>query len=910
MSVEELNSLKEEIYLKLREFEQKTTEKLNAQTTEINSNYEQFREKMDNILSNNRQIIESVIAEKINYEKIQFLENFQKKADGMLISHEIRINNINKDIGNMKTKYDRTIVDNLSVPGFIGPSCQYKSIAEYISYNRDEFSRLKYEKENLKQDLKEIRTKVDNQFKQIISLVDNSIERCKEYANDKIVEYKGHFDTKFDEFGERAMEIRLELRDTKTDMKERMNDLKLETEKVLSMNEKFNEFDEKISNTNLKIDKINYDINKLYEKSKNIEKNKDLDKIKKDFEKMKRDFERIKKMISENRSKNKGKEREKDNKNNNSKIYVSTIENDNMNKITNGIKKKEKGRASLFLPDDKRTFSNLPESSTLKAIYDIRNSLEKLNFNSPYKNNPNYEEGIKNKSIMSIKSKKSESTKALLINDSKESPKDEKKIDFEISNNNDFNINKKTIENIQKENNEEKNININNKIQKIQNIIVDKENKVFQIENKNNLNIVIEKSEKLEITDNSISILTNSIKNENKEKEAKTISDFSILQNEKKSKNSTNIKPFVNCLVEENINNITLTNENNFNKENIINKNNIELNKSNNIGEKIFPMINIQTNSLNLKSDNSTLKNNNIMQSELVNKNNLINNNNKIVNNNNILINNNHFQNNNINKLINNINISKVNNNNSDFNNNDIVSNYNDNIDNHNIYNRNNSESKNNSESNTIINNSTSNIFNSNRSSSKRNSFKKNNYYHNNSIFNKDNKKIDKNKNFLLNYNSRNSKKNKHKYEMTQWKNNSNDFFNSQEMVEKAIRPTLSPYLPKLGLNYVGLNVENKEDEDFDDIRISYSGNKLQNLRLEGIGISSPNSQKIERKKIRLQGICNEAPLKISAAFGRTAYTFIDKNNDKNKIYSIKNFKRKKGSDRDNLDLFFAPNNK
>ena len=149
--------------------------------------------------------------------------------------------------------------------------------------------------------------------------------------------------------------------------------------------------------------------------------------------------------------------------------------------------------------------------------------------------------------------------------------------------------------------------------------------------------------------------------------------------------------------------------------------------------------------------------------------------------------------------------------------------------------------------------------------------------------------------------------------------NSKDKYFNCQTNLQintNSLRPIIPPSDCLTGVNYVGLNVDNiktqedDDDDDLDDFRISMSGKRLHNLRLEGIGISSPNSQKIERKKVRLQGISTEPPLKISAAFGRTAYTFINNDNQKNKLHSIKLVKRKKDVNKSNLDVFFGPNNK
>ena len=101
----------------------------------------------------------------------------------------------------------------------------------------------------------------------------------------------------------------------------------------------------------------------------------------------------------------------------------------------------------------------------------------------------------------------------------------------------------------------------------------------------------------------------------------------------------------------------------------------------------------------------------------------------------------------------------------------------------------------------------------------------------------------------------------------------------------------------------MGLNNEKyrKNDSIYDDIY--YESEIKNNLKLERLGIPSPNSQKPRKKKIKLEGLSTEAPLKISAAFGRTAYTFIDKNNNK-KIYSIQMIKKKPETEK--LDIFFG----
>ena len=189
-----------------------------------------------------------------------------------------------------------------------------------------------------------------------------------------------------------------------------------------------------------------------------------------------------------------------------------------------------------------------------------------------------------------------------------------------------------------------------------------------------------------------------------------------------------------------------------------------------------------------------------------------------------------------------------------------------------------------------INNNSNNNSCNSNSSSNK--TIKKNNF-----------SQINSEKYYKPNSTEYHKHNKKNKY----WKNNEiilNDSLSKQRIENcPELQQKQQKFVPKLGINYITLNADNMQEIDFDNIRMSFSGSKKQNLRLDGIGM-----QKIPHKKLRLYGISTDAPLRLSPAFGRTAYTFIDNNNDKNKLNFIKIVKPN-NVNKGNLDIIFAPNN-
>ena len=155
-----------------------------------------------------------------------------------------------------------------------------------------------------------------------------------------------------------------------------------------------------------------------------------------------------------------------------------------------------------------------------------------------------------------------------------------------------------------------------------------------------------------------------------------------------------------------------------------------------------------------------------------------------------------------------------------------------------------------------------------------------------------------------------NFKKGRKKFNLSQPNNkNSNFISNTNSNYINNNSNTNQLYLSERdfppGINLVGLNNEKINRKNSVDSNIFLEPERENNLKLEGLGIYSPENQRPKKKKIKLQGISTEAPLKISAAFGRTAYTFINKNNNK-KIYSIQTIKKRPENEK--LDIYLGSN--
>jgi adenylate kinase family enzyme len=207
----EIIELKNEFLKELREIETKLDKKFEKQTIILDTINKEQEEKINLTIQKNEQLYDSMISQKLKIEKITELSIDQKRLNDMLISHEMRINNLLTENKKLSSNYDTIITDNLSVPGYIGASCTYKNLSEYIQSNIKEIQIIKKEKQNDKKLAEDIKSKLDYFMKNMLNLVDNTVTRCKQYTDNKQIYLEKILNNKLVEFNEKNMELRTQI---------------------------------------------------------------------------------------------------------------------------------------------------------------------------------------------------------------------------------------------------------------------------------------------------------------------------------------------------------------------------------------------------------------------------------------------------------------------------------------------------------------------------------------------------------------------------------------------------------------------------------------------------------------------------------------------------------------------------
>ena len=208
MSKDEIISLKNELFKEIHDVENTINQKLLKKFHDNEENIAEHFKKFNKMFIKGESLLNSLSTQIVNLDKINELENFRHKMDSIMISHEIRINNNIKDIKDMKFRYDKEINENLTVPGFVGPSCKFKSISGYISSNIDEISKIKIENEVFKKENKDLKKKVEEIIKTCLKLIDNTNTKFLQHVDVKTRNIEQFLNMKLGEFNDKIVDFK------------------------------------------------------------------------------------------------------------------------------------------------------------------------------------------------------------------------------------------------------------------------------------------------------------------------------------------------------------------------------------------------------------------------------------------------------------------------------------------------------------------------------------------------------------------------------------------------------------------------------------------------------------------------------------------------------------------------------
>ena len=564
MSKEELSSLREEIFKEIHNVENNMNLKVLKYFQENEDKNKIFVEKFTSLYHKSQTLSDSISSQVVNLDKIKEFDIFKNKIDNIIITHEIRINNNREDLKNMEFKYDKEILENLKVPGYVGPSCKFKNISNYISYNIDEVSKLKIENESFKKELKDIKKKLDEIIRTVLNLVDNTNIKMVQYVDTKSTILKQVLNEKINEMNDKILDFRSLLLTQKN-----AEDLQAHLIKEMQNN---NYTKEEVDNKLADIVKnfgVNFDDFKVKcDNDYNILIKQSLEKFDKENNEINQSIKEIKNKIKQINEINMRLARMERMKTNiySSKGNTNNIISQNSDKYNNVPRIKEEEKKIIYRNYGQRKSIDL--TNDLRYINNIENKINELKRNQEKKNsirsnNGNTNINDKNQTISSENSPKFRATKnKFLSNSSIINIKEKNEKDLICLNTDE---NKKTISNDDSDNenqNEKRNViedlNIIEKFNISVHPNIASNNKIETIEKENNHNNSINNNVFSPTPNNSKSKFF--IHNKINKSENKNRRNLLILKNNNKKTKSNESKN--NRDIKEDIHNMKLQNNN------------------------------------------------------------------------------------------------------------------------------------------------------------------------------------------------------------------------------------------------------------------------------------------------------------------------------------------------------------
>ena len=221
----------------IRKIEEVLNSKLESTTSSLTEKVEELITQMTRIETQFNHITSNLQEYKIKMDKVDDLVIFKTKITDQLTSHEIRINDTAKDLSNTKYKYDRIVLDNLKVPGFIGENCDFPNLKSYIISNRKDIAELKKFSDKTNLDLSSYKNKLESLIKQFTSQLTQFSDQQIEYSNQMKKLTMEYVDNCITNVEERIQELRIDnIKGSKT-LIEKSDELKNELENVLNFKE-------------------------------------------------------------------------------------------------------------------------------------------------------------------------------------------------------------------------------------------------------------------------------------------------------------------------------------------------------------------------------------------------------------------------------------------------------------------------------------------------------------------------------------------------------------------------------------------------------------------------------------------------------------------------------------------------
>ena len=186
----DLMYFQDEVLSDIKKLESRFGIKLEKAMEQIKNKFDTTEETFTEITNKITELNYSISQINSNNSQLNNIEKFKTKTEETLVIFESKINNLEKDLGNTKYNFEKSVQSSLSLPGVIGDGGKYLNFRNFMEFIYKSVTSLNSFKDVNVIDFKNYKEKLENlisQFKIKFEVVQN---KCIEYCNNKFKEFE------------------------------------------------------------------------------------------------------------------------------------------------------------------------------------------------------------------------------------------------------------------------------------------------------------------------------------------------------------------------------------------------------------------------------------------------------------------------------------------------------------------------------------------------------------------------------------------------------------------------------------------------------------------------------------------------------------------------------------------------
>ena len=250
----------------LREKHQKYDFKFKDEIKKINK-------LLENTENNIHNLSDLISVDKETKKKLESLLEFKKKVEDYIMTNDIRLSNLEKDLSDNIFRHDNILKDTVIYPGIIGPMCKFKNFHQLIDYFINQiYSIIKYKEKN-EIDLSLYKTRMETMINGFKLQFDNFMNSSTQFTRKVVNQAEDRINTLFLKYDDLINVNKIQCCKNNTNLENAINDYKeLNDENIKNIMEENNKFKNKLKHQKNEIKTIQEkiaEINKINFNNKN-----------------------------------------------------------------------------------------------------------------------------------------------------------------------------------------------------------------------------------------------------------------------------------------------------------------------------------------------------------------------------------------------------------------------------------------------------------------------------------------------------------------------------------------------------------------------------------------------------------------------------------------------------------------